>query len=257
LQPGAARTVVPLSVYDAVPKSDAKVTQHMMLFEPSGETMVVSESYILSNTGKTTWNNPETGTLRFFLPPAAKGIVQVNATAPQGMPVRRNAEKTGQENVYKIDFPIKPGETRIDLTYLARAGAPFAGRVLFPGGGPTRLVAPQGVEIKGEGIAAIGQEPNSRATIYSLARREFTAEIAGTGSLRASAPEAGEQGPRIQQIMPRLYQGLEGSAGLLDKIGAVKWILLLAFGILSLGFALLYRAGNARLPHAQPDRGRR
>jgi hypothetical protein len=256
LQPGSARTGIPLAVYNVSMKGDAEVKQHMMLFEPGPESMLVSESYIVGNTGNVTVNNPESGALRFSLPPGAKGIVQVNATAPQGMPVRRNAEKTAQANVFKVDFPLKPGETRIDLTYLVPGGAPFEGRVLFRGDGTTRLVAPAGVELKGEGITSIGQEPSSRATIYSVASKEFTVEVAGTGSLRQPQTEsAGSEGPRVQQIMPRLFQGIDGSADLLTKIVSVKWIVALAFAVLSLGFVLLYRAGTPA--HARSDRGRR
>jgi len=64
--------------------------------------------FLWLNTGKTTFNDPEGGTLRFYAPPAAKGI-QVNATAPQGQPIRVAPEPAGQPDVYKVDFPIKPG----------------------------------------------------------------------------------------------------------------------------------------------------
>jgi hypothetical protein len=256
LQPGAPRAGVTVPVYSAALKADAQVTQHMMLFEPTGDSMMVSETYIFNNTGKTTWHDPDGGTLRVYLPPASKGIVQVNATAPQGMPIRRTAEKTGQPNIYKIAFPIKPGESRIDLTYLVPAGAPFDGRILFGGEGPTRLVAPSGVTLKGEGIEALGQEPRTQATIYSIKSKQFKIEIAGTGTLRQpeSEPAAGE-GPRIEQVMPRLYGGIVSSSGLGQKLNSVKWILVLCLAILTLGFVLLYRAGAPA--HAPSDRGRR
>jgi hypothetical protein len=257
LQPGAARTGLTVSVYSAAAKADAKVTQHMMLFEPTGDSVMVSETYILNNTGKTTWSDPQSGTLRIYLPPAAKGIVQVNATAPQGMPIRRVAEKTAEANVYKIDFPIKPGESRIDLTYLAPAGAPFDGRILFTGDGATRLVAPAGVELKGAGIEALGQEPRTQATIYSVKSKQFKIEIAGTGTLRQpEAESAGSEGPRIEQVMPRLYQSIDSDAGTGAKLASVKWVLALSLAVLTLGFVLLYRAGSAPA-HAQSDRARR
>jgi hypothetical protein len=258
LQPGAPRTGVTLPVYNSSAKpGEAKVTQHMMLFEPTGESLMVSETFIINNSGNTTWNDAAGGTLRFHLPESAKGIVQVNATAPQGMPVRRTADKTAQKDVYKIDFAMKPGESRIDLTYLVPAGAPFQGRVLFPGDGPTRLVAPAGVELKGEGVAALGQEPRTQATIYSVAARNFEIEVAGTGSLRAMEPESTDGGPRIEQIMPRIYQGIDSSASLGEKMNSVKWIILLSLGVLTLGFILLYRAGAPAASHARPDRGTR
>ena len=56
------------------------------------------------------------GTLHFYLPPEAKGIVSVTINAPGGMPIQRPAEKTNQPNVYKVSYPIKPGETRFDVS---------------------------------------------------------------------------------------------------------------------------------------------
>ena len=258
LQPGAPRTGITVPVYSSSAKpGEAKVTQHMMLFEPTGESLMVSETFIVNNPGNTTWNDPGGGTLRFHLPESAKGIVQVNATAPQGMPVRRTAEKTAQANVYKVDFPMKPGESRIDLTYLVPSGAPFHGRVLFPGDGQTRLVAPNGVELKGEGVTALGQEPRTQATVYGVTAKNFEVEIAGTGSLRAMESETSESSPRTEQIMPRIYQSVSSSATLAEKLNAVKWILLLSLAILTLGFIILYRAGAPATSHARSDRGTR
>jgi hypothetical protein len=258
IQPGAPRTGITLPVYSSSAKpGEAKVTQHMMLFEPTGESLMVSETFIVNNPGNTTWNDPGGGTLRFHLPESAKGIVQVNATAPQGMPVRRTAEKTAQANVYKIDFPMKPGESRIDLTYLVPGGAPFQGRVLFPGDGATRLVAPSGVELKGEGVTALGQEPRTQATVYGITVRSFTVEVAGVGSLRSTEPEAAESGPRIEQIMPKIYQGIGSSASFGEKLNSAKWILLVCLAILTLGFIILYRAGAPATPNARSDRGTR
>ncbi len=178
-----------------------------------------------------TYNDVDGGTLKFFLPPAANGAVQVNATAPQGMPVPQAADKTFTPNVYKLGFPIKPGETRIDVSYNVPFSSPgkFEGRLLYKGG-PTRLVAPNGVTVKGDGIQPLGQEPRTKASIWGVKGDSFQVEIAGSGTLRPpddNAEDAG--GASVEQIPPKLYDNM-------------KWILALAFGILTLGFILLYRA---------------
>ena len=76
--------------------------------------------------------------MRFWLPEEAKGIVQVNATAPGGMPVQREASKPAKANVYKLDFPVKPGETRFDLRYMVpfQESGTFTGKVLYQGRAP-------------------------------------------------------------------------------------------------------------------------
>lgn len=233
LPPGSRSDNVTVDVYESSKKpGEAKVEQHAILFEPVRGELMVSEWYIFTNKGKVTYNDVDGGTLRFFLPPAANGAVKVNATAPQGMPVPQAAEKTRTANVYKVAFAIKPGETRIDVTYHVPFNAPgtFAGKLLE--NAPTRLVVPNGVKLSGDGVQSLGQEPQTKAQIYDVKGPDYKVEIAGTGSLQ-QAEEASDDssggGASFEEIPPRVY-------------GNMKWILVLAFAILALGFILLYRA---------------
>ena len=243
LPPGRPTEGIKLDVYEAVPQpGKTRLAQHMMLFEPSGEQMLVSEIFLFQNDGATTFDDPQGGTVKFYMPAESNGIVQVNATAPQGMPIRRTTEKTGQANVYKIlEFPIKPGESRIDLRYLLPYGPKtvFAGRRLFPG--ETRLLAPPGVTLAGAALERLGEEPRTKTSIYRIAAPQFEIEIAGAGTLRTEE-ETAPEGPPLSQIMPRIFEGIEGSSGLWQKLAAAKWIVALTVSILALGFLLLYRA---------------
>jgi hypothetical protein len=214
LPPGRPTTGLAVQVWNASKSRPpgVGVETHMILLEPDGTTLNVSESFIWRNSGKLSYNDPDGGTLRFQLPPGAGGKVRVMCTAPQGMPIERAAMKKGAD-VYGVDFPIKPGETRIDLTYSmpAAQGARFQTKALH-GGGPMRIVAPQGVTLKGEGIEALGQEPTTQATIYEAKSATVDVLVEGTGGLRAAAGESGgeeeEGGPGIQQIRPRVYDRL-------------------------------------------------
>jgi len=232
LPPGSPSNDVSIEVYNSSKQPGAaKIEQHMVLVEPVRGQLVVSESYIFRNDGKMSYNDVDGGTLRFYLPPSANGAVKVEATAPQGMPIQQAADKTSTPNVYKLAFPIKPGETRIDIGYSLPFTAPgtFEGKILYKGG-PTRLVAPNGVTIKGDSIQPIGQEPRTQASIYDVKGTAFKVEISGAGSLRQSEDSSDDSsGPTFEQIPPKVY-------------GNMKWILALAFAILTLGFILLYRA---------------
>jgi hypothetical protein len=231
--PGTPGTNLTMDVYNASKQpGSAKVSQHLFLLEPGSGQVNVTEAFIYLNDGKTTYNDPSGGTVHFYLPPAAKGVVQVNCTAPQGMPVQRSAEKSNRADVYKVDFPIKPGETRVDLRYmvpLAADGA-FEGKTLFRGQGVTRMATPQGVTLAGDSIRSLGSEPQTNANIYEVNGNDFKVTIAGSGSLnqQQNAP-AQDSGPQIDQVLPRIFRN-------------VIPILALAFGILALGFILLYRA---------------
>ena len=119
LPPGSPSNDITVDVYNSSKQpGDAKVEQHVVVFEPARGQLMVSRMVTCSATTA----RSRTTTLRAarcgsYLPPAANGAVQVNATAPQGMPVPQAAEKTATPNVYKVAFPIKPGETRIDISY--------------------------------------------------------------------------------------------------------------------------------------------
>jgi hypothetical protein len=252
LPPGSPTTGIRLEVYNASKEPGAaKVSKHMLLFQPGGGEMVVNETFLCVNDGKTAWNDPDGGTVRFFLPEGAGGKAQVNATAPGGMSIGAPIVKTSKPDVYGVDFSIKPGETRIDIAYTLpyARGVPYQGKIPSQDEN-TYLIAPAGITMTGDGLADLGTEPRTQAHIFGLTARAYKIELTGEA---VAVPETGtaageDAGPQIQQIMPRLY-------------GKAVPILALALGILALGFVLLYRAGQ---PAAQTgaaketnERGRR
>ena len=89
----------------------------MILFQPSAGQIAVSETFLFKNDGKTTWNDPDSGTLKFFLPAGARASRRSTPPRPAACPSARRSNKTSKPDVFEVDFPIKPGETRFDLTY--------------------------------------------------------------------------------------------------------------------------------------------
>jgi hypothetical protein len=238
LQPGTAALPMTLEVYDASAKvPEAKVTQHMILFEPSGSQLTISESVIFTNSGKTTYQDPA-GTLRFRVPNGVSPPVQVRISAPQGMPITRQAEPGSQPNTYAVKYPIKPGETRIDLNYAIAASAPVkVSNEVLHGGGPVRLVVPQGVTLEGPGLTSLGSEPQSKASIYELKGAKYALTIGGTGALPTAAaaapaaPAEEDSSGGIDIVKPRIF-------------GRAVWVVSLALLMLLVGFVMLYRAGT-------------
>ncbi|HUQ91670.1 MAG TPA: hypothetical protein VM120_08310 [Bryobacteraceae bacterium] len=249
LTPNSPRTGVEVEVWNSQGKpGEAKILQHMLLFEPVDGRLMVNENIIYKNDGNLTYNEPVSGTLKFYLPPETRGKVRVMGSAPNGMPIERAAVPTKIPNVFGVDFPIKPGETRFQLTYEMPLSSPaaFTGKILHKEG-TTRLVTPRGVTLKGEGLSELGREPATQAAIYSLTAQDFTVNIEGQGSLRESAGASGEEGPGIQEILPRVYE-------------RVYVVLGLIVAILVLGLVLLYRTGGGPrqdVAAAPPVRGKR
>ena len=254
LPPGTPTSGVEIPVFESSKRpGDAKIDQHMILLEPSSEgNLQVSESYVFKNEGKTTWNDPDNGTLQFALPAAAQGKVEVNALAPGGLPLRKAPDPGSKPNTFKLDFPIKPGESRVDLQWTMPFNTPgvFENRILAKGG-LTRIVAPVGVTIKGDGIEELGKEPRTQASIYGIKAGDIRVKVEGTGALSdpnagasQSGGDGGSQGPALGMNLPKIYGLASASSDMLASMMAVKWILLSVIGMLAVGFALLYRKGN-------------
>ena len=259
LPPGRPSSGLTLDVYAASRKQGAaRVDKHFVLFEPKGSELAVSENFLFLNDGKTTYNDSDNGTLRIYVPPGGTKTLVVQATAPQGMPIRRAAEKTKQPDVYYIDFPIKPGQSTIQANYTLPFSTPgrFEGRVLHKGG-LTSLIAPDGVTLKGDGIEEKGQEPRSKARVYQVRGDSYKIDIEGSGVLKSpEGPESGSEGPSVSQIMPGLYTKVPVNA---LKVSAFYWVIALAAGILAAGFALLWRAQPTGSPPAStaPAKGKK
>jgi hypothetical protein len=247
MMPPASRAQgIMLDVYNASQQpGPVKVSKHMILFQPGGGQVVINETFLVENPGKVTWADPVNGTLRFYLPPAAHGQVEISAKAPDGMPVPAPADKTSRPDVYAAKFEIKPGETRFDLNYTVpyNEGEAYSGKVVTKDEN-TYLIAPTGVTLEGANLQDLGQEPRTQARIFGLTGDSYSVKL--SGSMAEAPPSAGDtsaqdsSGPQVEEVMPRLYR--QG-----------KLIIGLALGILALGFAVLYRAsGSQRGPDLKP-----
>jgi hypothetical protein len=233
--PGTPTSGLQVQVFDSTNNPVATVSQHFIVLQPGASEMAISEGILYRSDSNLTYNDATNGTLRFYLPPEAQGQVSVTINAPGGMPIQRPAQKTKDANVYKVDYPIKPGETRFDLNYVVPVITPliFSGKILHSEGAAD-LVAPNGVTLKGDNIELAGQEPKTQASIYQIKGASYKVEVEGTGALQqagAGGPSSDEDNgmPTIQEVKPKIYDRL-------------YWILGMAFGILGLGSVLLYRS---------------
>jgi hypothetical protein len=256
LPPGTPTTGVDIPVYESSRQpGGARIVLHAMLIEPNNGTMMVAESYQFQNPGPTAWNNPDTGTLQFALPAAAQGKVEVNVLAPGGLPIRRPADPAGKPNTFKVSFPIKPGTSEIRLEWSMPFTSPgvFENENLAKGAPSMKIVAPAGVTLTGDGVTALGPEPQMPGTmIYDVANAAYRINVEGTGSLSTGGGGEGQDDgtPRVSQNMPKLYGLAIAKGELLSTVLAVKWVLLSVLGMLAIGFAMLYRKSNPTAPAA-------
>ena len=197
------------------------------LFEPGDGRLVVNQFFQFANKSNPprTYSDPDKGTLRFELPPAAQGKVEVRTTGPAGMPLKSSARKAGVGNVYMVDYPLKPGDNLVELTYSFpyESGEPFVGRLLYPGL-ETRFVVPEGVTLDADDIELKGREPQSQASIYLYkGGPELSLRLRGQGQLSESAPGSRGSGTEITIAAAPVAKEL-------------PWIFAIAGIVLSLGF---------------------
>jgi hypothetical protein len=248
ITPNVPTSGVELDVYDVTKSpSVARIAQRMLLLEPSLSRINVNETVIVQNGGNTTFNNDTLGAIRFYLPPASNGQVRISARGPQGMPLPRPAEKTEQNDIFKVQFPVKPGETEFQIAYVLPVGSPFTfeGRVVNIKGmpaGPLRLIAPSGVTLAGTDIQPVGTEPTTRANIYNvISPNNFTVNITGTGALHnpgESGSGDSSDSPQVTEGRPQIYNHL-------------TLLIVLAFSILGVGLIMLFRNSPVHTPHGK------
>jgi hypothetical protein len=242
LTPNIPTSGVELEIYEATKSPEvAHIAQHMLLLEPSTSEFAVNETVIIQNDSKTTFSDEKLGGFRFYLPPAANGQVKISAQGPGGMPLPRPAETTEEKDVFKVNYPIKPGETQFEITYVLVAGSPiiYHGAVIGLKGmppAPLRLVAPSGVTVEGKDLQQLGTEPKTQATIYNVtARKFFDVNVTGTGTLHPPEGPAADENdsPKVTEGLPPVYSHL-------------PWLITLGLGILGVGLFSLYFASPVR-----------
>ena len=78
--------------------------------------MNINETVIFDNTGNVTFDTPN-GTLQIYVQPEATVPIRVMCRRRRACRSQRSAEKAKEPNTYVVQYPIRPGETRIDLSY--------------------------------------------------------------------------------------------------------------------------------------------
>lgn len=117
VQPGT--TAVDIDVYTAKAKVDGVVGEADVVrlqTDESGKTLRLVENFFVRNDSSPPVTQFSDRPFEFYLPQGA--IVQGSAAlSPGGMPVQAAPVPLGDPNHYAFIFPIRPGETRFQVTY--------------------------------------------------------------------------------------------------------------------------------------------
>ena len=236
LKPGAQSSGLRIEVYDASAKAaDAKVTQHMILLEPSASELLVNEAVIFTNTGNVTYQDAD-GTLKIWVPSAVNTPVRLRITAPQGMRSLAKPKKASSRTSIWSVIPsslARPASTSSTecrhRTRRIREPHPAWRRAGSNHRSKRRKARERRVDRSWPRASHSSHRVRTKRTQYAL-------NVVGTGSLRDSSAESAfaaaapteADTPAIEAVKPRVY-------------GRMPLILGLTFAMLAIGFVMLYR----------------
>ena len=121
-------TTADVDVYDVLPKVEGVSTEADVLrvTEANSNGLHIVENFFIKNESKPPRTQFSTHAYEFYLPPDAK-IEASAAAGPQGMPVASSPMPQGDKGHYAFVFPVRPGETRFQLSYTL----PYSGSYKF------------------------------------------------------------------------------------------------------------------------------
>jgi hypothetical protein len=220
------------------------VAGHVIIFQPSGSSLLVGEEYSIQNNSVPPRAFYRTdGNFDFAVPPKAR-LQQVAATGPAGMPVVQTQIDRGNDR-YGIAYAFHPGETNIRFSYELPYTGNSANLKIPTSYSGTRLlvVAPPGVQVSGDGLQSAGQEQGMNLFTHEpLAANAFlSVSLTGTAAA-AAAPDAGAQSP--QDAPQQGNSRTEGAnvQAIPGRLDVLKWPLLGGFAVLfAIGALLLAR----------------
>jgi len=122
-------TSVDLDVYSAAAKvkgvsSEAQVMR--IESDASGSALHIVENFFLKNDSNPPMTQFSKQPFDFWLPDGAV-VEGAAAQSPDGMPVRQAPVPLAEKNHFTFLFPIRPGETRFQITYRV----PYTGKLAF------------------------------------------------------------------------------------------------------------------------------
>jgi len=236
--PGRPTTGIQFDVYESTKTPPPEMQPlHLLVLDSVGDKIEATESFYIRNQSKLTFQDPANGSIQFYPPKGAGDKFQVAVVPPTQMTIQRPAEKTSQAGLFKVSYPIKPGETEFDVHYSLPASDGLSGKVP-KSDPPMRMLVPLSVKISGDGIQDQGQPQNVQARLYSFTGTSFDLKLEGSGTIRTDQQQTSDQpkedtgAPETKEIQARIYE-------------KVYWVLGLALGILALGGTMLYRRGTA------------
>jgi 5-hydroxyisourate hydrolase-like protein (transthyretin family) len=236
--------------------------------DESGKALHIIENFFVKNESNPPLTQFSDRPFEFYLPEGA--VVEGSAAlAPGGMPVQASPVPLGDANHYAFIFPIRPGETRFQITYrLPYSGnMKFAPRVMMPTDtiaimmpksmtfkpGPSAPYTPVTEETTAQTYVARSVQP-SQALDFTVSgtgqmpRDTGAAATAGEGGAGTANASAGAGGAAASDTRPGGGLGVPlDPEGTNDPWAKYKWWILGGLGLaMAVGAGIMLKNGPAQ-----------
>ncbi len=195
---------VDIDVYDVAERVAGVSTEaNVMRLEADQQGLHVIENFFVKNDSSPPRTQLSTHAYEIYLPEGAQ-VEASAAMAPGGMPVSSSPVPLGDKGHYAFVFPIRPGETRFQVSYkLPYSGSyKFSQRLAIPADN-FAIMMPKSMTFT-PGVAAAFQPVNDDATAQTFLAKnvpaaqavEFT--VSGSGSMPREAQGQGSDAGSAQ-----------------------------------------------------------
>jgi hypothetical protein len=236
--------------------------------DESGKALRIIENFFVKNESNPPLTQFSDRPFEFYLPEGA--VVEGSAAlAPGGMPVQATPTPLSEPNHYAFIFPIRPGETRFQISYrLPYSGSlKFAPRVMMPTD-TVAIMMPKSMTFKpgpSSPYTPVTEETTAQTYVARNAQPsqalDFT--VSGTGQMPRDAAAAGG-GATADASAPSGAGGAAGSAasdtrpggglgtpldpeGTNDPWSKYKWWILGGLGLaMAVGAGMMLKSGPAQ-----------
>jgi hypothetical protein len=194
------RTTVNVDVYDVAAKVKGVTTEaDVQRYETDGNALHVTENFFINNASSPKMTQFGPHAYLFYLPKDAD-IASAAALGPGSMPVQSSPMPTGVPGQYAFVFPLRPGETRFQLSYRLPYTGKLEVRPRFAGQVDNfALILPKSMQFSPAASAGFQPVDQDRSVQTYLARNlnadsKLAFTISGTGQLPQETAAADTQG---------------------------------------------------------------
>jgi hypothetical protein len=211
-------SAVDVNVYDSGAKVAGVTTEVLVVraqTDAGGANLQVTEDFVVKNASNPPMTQYSKEPFDLYLPEGA--VVEASAAkSPDGVPTAQDLTPLGEKGKYTIIFPIRPGETQIEVAY----HLPYTGKLALnlKVAGLTEMVAvnlPKSMSFTpgDDKFAPVTGEPTTNSQTYvarGLSAGDGAAfEVGGSGQLPRDA-RGSEQGAQGQDQGAGAEQGQAG-----------------------------------------------